>query len=249
MNNYMKEYVCSHEKLFDLFPQIDRALMRLRNNFFTDEYASNSKSSVIFSHYKSLEKHASSIYTYRIYCDITKEINDSIKYSHIAPWNKENEVQYVLTEYDSPYKKTLTVVYHNDRIEFQQVIEDGDWDSSKHNLLVLSCECKLLQSKGIPYYHMFYVMKVENITKIPESLIFKRWTKLPVDDVRIQLQPDDDYSKSVDIAWFASLSAECNYLCHDRSQIKEGFILIKRELNILRNTVQGLDDKFQNDCN
>ncbi|KAK0571085.1 hypothetical protein LWI29_010716 [Acer saccharum] len=136
MNNYMKEYVCSREKLFDLFPQIDRALMRLRNNFFTDEYASNTKSPVILSHMKALEKHASSIYTYRIYCDITKEINDSIKYSHFAPWNEENEVEYVLTEYDSPYKKTVSVFYYRDRIDFQQVVEDGDWDSSKHNLLI-----------------------------------------------------------------------------------------------------------------
>ena len=54
---------------------------------------------------------------------------------------------------------------------------------------------------------MFYVMKMENITKIPESLIFKRWTKSATDDVHIHLQPDDDYSKSVNIARFASLSA------------------------------------------
>ena len=85
MNNYMKEYVYSREKLFNLFPQIDRALMRLRNNFVTDEYASNTKSPMNLSHMKSLEKHASSIYTYRIYCDIINEINDSIKYSHFAP--------------------------------------------------------------------------------------------------------------------------------------------------------------------
>ncbi|KAK0570508.1 hypothetical protein LWI29_002351 [Acer saccharum] len=213
------------EKLFDLFPQIDKALMRLRNNFFTDEYASNTKSLVILSHMKSLEKHATSIYTYCIYYDITKEINNSIKYSHFAPWNEENEVKYILTEYDSPYKKTVSVFYHRDIIEFQQVVEDGDWDSSKHNLPILSCECKLLQNKGIPYCHMFYVMKVENITKIPESLIFKRWTKSAADDV------------------------QCNYICHRESQIEEGFNLIKMELNILRNTVQGLDDEFQNNCN
>ncbi|KAK3188081.1 hypothetical protein Dsin_027642 [Dipteronia sinensis] len=126
MNSYMKEHVCSREKLFDLFPQIDRALMRLRNNFFTDEYALNSKSPVILSHLKSLEKRASSIYTYRNYYDITKEINYSIKYSHVAPWNEENEVQYVLAEYNCPYKKTVSVVYHRDRIDFQQVVEDHD---------------------------------------------------------------------------------------------------------------------------
>ncbi|KAK2646553.1 hypothetical protein Ddye_021748 [Dipteronia dyeriana] len=151
--------------------------------------------SLILSHLKSLEKHAFSIYTYCSNYDITKEINDSINCSHIAPWNDENEVLYVLAEYDSPDKKTMSVVYDRDIIKFQQVIEDGDWDSSKHNLSVLSSES--------------------------------------VDDIRIHLQPDDGYSKSVDIVQFISLSAECIYLCHQGSQTEEGFNLIIRELNIL----------------
>ena len=91
---------------------------------------------------------------------------------------------------------------------------------------------------------MFYAMKVENITKIPESLIFKRWTKSAADDIHIHLQPDNDCLKSVDIARFASLSAECNYIYHRGSQTEEGFNLIIRELNIPRNIVQGLDDEF-----
>ncbi|KAK3229346.1 hypothetical protein Dsin_001227 [Dipteronia sinensis] len=243
MNNYMKEYVCSREKLFDLFPQIDWALMRLRKNYFTEKFASNSTSPVILSYVKSLEKLASSIYTYRIYGDITKEINDLINYSHFAPWNEENEVELVLTEYDSPYEKTVSVVYHRDKIKLQQVVDDGDWDPSKHNLPVLSCECKLLQNKGLPCSHVLCNESGEHY-KDQESLIFKRWTKSAADDVCIQLQADDDYSKSVDIARFTSLSAECNYLYHKRSQTEEGFNLIKRELNNLPNTLQGLDDEF-----
>ncbi|KAK2655317.1 hypothetical protein Ddye_008369 [Dipteronia dyeriana] len=156
-------------------PPVIRALMRLRNNFFTNKYPSNSKSPVILSHLKSLEKHASSIYTYRIYCDITKQINGLIKYLHVAQWNEDNEVQYVLTEYDSPYKKTMAFVYSS--------------------------------------------------------------------------SPDDDYLKSFDIARLTSLNIECNYLCHKESQTEEGFNLIKKELNILRNTLQGLDDEFRIDCN
>ncbi|KAK2661534.1 hypothetical protein Ddye_000108 [Dipteronia dyeriana] len=93
------------------------------------------------------------------------------------------------------------------KTSYEQVVEDCDWDSSKRNMPVLSCECELLQNKEIPCCHMFYVMKVENITKIPESLIFKRWMKSAADYVRIQLQPDEDCLKSVVIARFTSLSA------------------------------------------
>ncbi|KAK2655784.1 hypothetical protein Ddye_008836, partial [Dipteronia dyeriana] len=56
----MKDNVCSCEKLFEYIPQIDRALMRLRNNFFGDEYVSKCKSPVILRHLKPLEEHASS---------------------------------------------------------------------------------------------------------------------------------------------------------------------------------------------
>ncbi|KAK3230738.1 hypothetical protein Dsin_002619 [Dipteronia sinensis] len=134
MDNYIKEYVCSREKLFDVFPQIDRALMRLRNHFFANEYASNSKNPVILSHLKSLEQHASSVYTYRIYCDITKEMNISLKYTHVAPWNEENECTYNLTKYGSPETKwTRKVVKYLDRNVFRQVDEVGVRDSALHN--------------------------------------------------------------------------------------------------------------------
>ena len=115
-----------------------------------------------------------------------------------------------------------------DRVGFQEVDEDGVWDSKKHNHPLILCDCNLFKGKGIPCRHMFYVMKVEHHRKIPESMIFKRWTKLAARDVLITLQPDDEISKGIDISWFASLSAECNYLYHNGSQTEEGFNLVKK---------------------
>ncbi|KAK2634989.1 hypothetical protein Ddye_029781 [Dipteronia dyeriana] len=83
MNNYMKDYVSNREKLFEFNPQIDMALMRLRNNFFGDEYAYKSKSPVILSHLKPLKEHASSVYTYQIYLDVAEQIIHELKYTHI----------------------------------------------------------------------------------------------------------------------------------------------------------------------
>ena len=112
MNNYMKDYVCSHEKLFEFIHQIDRALMQLRKNFFSDEYVSKCKSLVILSHLKPLEEYASSVYTYQIYLDVAEQIMHESKYTHIAPEQEEENCRvYYLSRYQFPDKKRK-VVYH-----------------------------------------------------------------------------------------------------------------------------------------
>ncbi|KAK3218619.1 hypothetical protein Dsin_012589 [Dipteronia sinensis] len=172
----MKDYVCNREQLFKFIPQIDKALMRLRNNFFGDEYVSKSKSLVILSHLKPLEEQASFVYTYQIYLDVAEQIMHESKYTHIAPEEEENCHVYYLCRYQFPDKKRK-VVYHFDMFGFQEVDADGVWDSEKHNQPLISCDCNLFGGKGIPYRYMFYVMKIEHLKKIPESMIFKRWTK------------------------------------------------------------------------
>ncbi|KAI9164886.1 hypothetical protein LWI28_003998 [Acer negundo] len=245
MNNYMKDYVCSGEKLFEFIPQIDRALMWLRNNFFGDEYVSKCKSSVILSHLKPLEEHASSVYNYQIYLDVAEQIMHKSKYTHIVVEEEDNCRVYHLSIYQFPDKKRK-VFYHLDRVGVQEFDKDGVWDSEKHNRHLISCDCNLFEGKGIPCRHMFYVMKVEYFKKILESMIFKRWTKSAALDVLIKLQPDDEFSKGIDISWFTSLSAKCNYLCHNGSQTEEGFNLVKKELIVLQNTLQGLNDEIRN---
>ncbi|KAK2662270.1 hypothetical protein Ddye_000844 [Dipteronia dyeriana] len=130
--------------------------------------------------------------------------------THISYSNTSASEMFLLfTEFPDKKRK---VVYHLDRVGIQEVDEDGVWDSKKHNQPFISCDCKLFQDEGIPCHHLFYVMKVEHHRKIPESMIFKRWTKSAAHDVLMKLQPDDEFSKGIDIYRFVSLSTKCNYL-------------------------------------
>ncbi|KAK2649613.1 hypothetical protein Ddye_017102 [Dipteronia dyeriana] len=122
-----------------------------------------------------------------------------------------------LRQYEFPNKKRK-VVYHLDRVGIQEVDENGVWDSKKYNQPLISCDCNLFKGKGIPYRHMFYVMKVEHLRKIPEFMIFKRWIKSVARDVLMKPQLDDKFFKGIDISRFALLSVECNYLYHNGSQ-------------------------------
>ncbi|KAI9192549.1 hypothetical protein LWI28_024574 [Acer negundo] len=217
----------------------------VKKQFLCDEYVSKCKSSVILSHLKPLEEHASSVYTYQIYLDVAKQIMHESKYTHIAPEEEDNCRVYHLSRYQFPNKKKK-VVYHLDRADVQEFDEDGVRDSEKHNQPLISYDCNLFEGKGIHCHHMFYIMKVEHLKKIPESMIFKRGTKSATRDVFIKLQPDDEFSKGIDISQFSSLSAECNYLYHNGSQTEEGFNLVKMELIVLQNTLQELNDEIRN---
>ncbi|KAK2658784.1 hypothetical protein Ddye_005317 [Dipteronia dyeriana] len=88
----------SREKLFEFIPQINRAFIRLRNNFFGDEYVSKCKSPVILSHMKPLEEHASSVYTYQNYLDVDEQIMNESKYTHIALDEEDNCRVYHLSD-------------------------------------------------------------------------------------------------------------------------------------------------------
>ncbi|KAK2658736.1 hypothetical protein Ddye_005269 [Dipteronia dyeriana] len=119
MNNYVKDYVCSHEKLFEFIPQIEMALILLRNNFFSVEYISKCKSPVILSHLKPLEEHASCIYTYQIYPDVAEQNMNESKYTRNAPEEEDNYCVYHLSRYQFSDKKSK-VVYHVDRVAFRK---------------------------------------------------------------------------------------------------------------------------------
>ena len=41
----------------------------------------------------------------------------------------------------------------------------------------LSCSCKLLETIGIPCSHSFILLKAQNMTEIPSSIILSRWSK------------------------------------------------------------------------
>ncbi|KAK3189177.1 hypothetical protein Dsin_028738 [Dipteronia sinensis] len=68
----------------------------------------------------------------------------------------------------------------------------------------------------------------------------------PLTSCDCNLFGDDEFSTGIDISRFATLSAECNYLCQNESQTEKGFNLLKKELLVLENTLQGLNDKIRN---
>ncbi|KAK2637980.1 hypothetical protein Ddye_025775 [Dipteronia dyeriana] len=140
----MYEMNHSREKLFGFIPQIDKALIRLRNNFFGDEYVSKCQSPVTLSHLKPLEEHVSFVYTYQIYLHVAKQIMNESNYTHNPPEGKDNCRVYHLSRYQFRDKKRK-VVYHLDKVGFQEVDEDGVWDSDKQNQPLITRDCNLFE--------------------------------------------------------------------------------------------------------
>ncbi|XP_062009981.1 protein FAR1-RELATED SEQUENCE 5-like [Rosa rugosa] len=75
MNSYMKGYLKSGVKLFELILALDRALLRLRNKVLEEAFRSNNSSHVLTSSLQKLEHHAGTIFTDSVFEHVRNEID------------------------------------------------------------------------------------------------------------------------------------------------------------------------------
>ncbi|XLT42436.1 hypothetical protein HN873_035040 [Arachis hypogaea] len=78
---------------------------------------------------------------------------------------------------------------------------------------LFSCSCKLFESRGIPCSHIFCAMKFENILELPDSLIYKRWTKNAKNEfISTEMPVNDDIERVLKFR-VGALASNCNKLC------------------------------------
>ncbi|KAL4305991.1 hypothetical protein AHAS_Ahas16G0133600 [Arachis hypogaea] len=104
-----------------------------------------------------LEKYAADVYTREIFVDAKKEIVGVGAINFVAKIRCSTTMVYTLEEYGDPGREMI-VLY--DRVSRK-----------------MECRCNFWSQKGIPCRHIFFVMKHEHLTQIPERLVLKRWRK------------------------------------------------------------------------
>ncbi|KAH0972365.1 hypothetical protein GBA52_024521 [Prunus armeniaca] len=172
-------------KLVECILQIERFLLKLRNEDAKDDFDLKNSHPLILTHLRSLEEHATSIFTYNTYKLIRNEINNEAKlFLMQLVRNNDDPRVYKFPKFGRPDEKWIVVCYRKEQ----------------H----LQCSCKLFESSRIPYCHMFGVMKCDHTDQILPALIMKRWTK----DVRCGsefiVKSDDVPNEIVQIARFGS---------------------------------------------
>ncbi|KAL6123992.1 hypothetical protein ACLB2K_076508 [Fragaria x ananassa] len=175
-----------------------RGVGYLRNRVLLDIYKSKNHKRKYDPHLKRVEEDVFNIFTDDIFVVIKGQILLEARFSLI-----NQDLMFYLSQYERP-NRSWTVLY---------MPVDG----------VYSCSCLQYESNSILCPHIFSVLKYQNVSVYPKSIILDRWTRgggrLKVDHTAAK--SGDDMSGR--LLRYSALMAEAKKACHNLSYSAEGF--------------------------
>ncbi|RYQ97133.1 hypothetical protein Ahy_B08g093144 [Arachis hypogaea] len=157
INAYVKNFLKSRHSLLDMVQNLELVVREYRNNELLAQFRSFHGMPVMTTCLDPLEKYAADAYTREIFVDAKKEIVGAGAVNFVAKIRRSTTMVYTLEEYGDPGREVI-VLY--DRVSMK-----------------MECRCNFWSQKGIPCRHMFFVMKHEHLTRIPERMDLKRRRK------------------------------------------------------------------------
>ncbi|XLT24651.1 hypothetical protein HN873_055943 [Arachis hypogaea] len=193
INSLIRFYVNRKNTLIDFMHNLDRALKEYRNNELISEFKSQCSEPVMITSLEVYERSASCYFTRNIFKEIRNEIQRAGALNITVLSTTLDKVEFSVTALGDPAKDR--------RVEV---------DRGKN---LFSCSCKLFESRGIPCSHIFCAMKFENILKLPDSLIYKRWTNNAKNEfISTEMPVNDDIERVLKFR-VGALASNCNKLC------------------------------------
>ena len=214
MHRILKVGIGSCMTMSEMMARMEKSVARLRNRGLYDDYMSDQFSPVLKTHMLELEEDIGRVFTHDIYLLMRDQIFFEKKFSVAGRVvNEESGASAVrITQYGKPGR-----IWN---VDFQPDMTNPTF----------TCSCKLFESDGIPCCHIFCVMKAENMTKLPPSLVKKRWTKEGALTRKSESTVD---GKSVQLARYGELMSMCARICHIASSSEEGYDGVKELLSRL----------------
>ena len=96
----------------------------------------------------------------------------------------------------------------------------------------------MMESVGLPCRHMFHVLKVEQIEKIPDNMVLRRWTKKAKKHNTCKTTKPEVDTEVLEVARFSALSAACNKMCYNAAKNVEAYENALVEINRLTLTYE-----------
>ncbi|OMP08979.1 Zinc finger, PMZ-type, partial [Corchorus capsularis] len=88
----------------------------------------------------------------------------------------------------------------------------------------IKCECKLFETDEIPCRHAIHVLKIKNLSRIPKSIIKKRWSK-NANDFTVEEEVFGVVDeKAIEALRRLSLQMMCSTICYMGSKSKRAFL-------------------------
>lgn len=189
---YLNQYVNMKLRLLDFVDQMARLIDRQQEIEGKDDFDSYDGKPILTTHLLNYEEQAANLYTLAVFEEIQRELHQ--------------EGLLFLKEIVSDISTKIYCIK-----KFQK--PDKEWRVTFHKPSQLpSCECKLLESKGIPCSHSFFVLKSEDIKFIPESMLRSWWMKQAKLNMKVPEteQPVNQYMTKQ--ARIGSVNAACKAL-------------------------------------
>ncbi|RYR16444.1 hypothetical protein Ahy_B04g073472 [Arachis hypogaea] len=192
INSSLKKFIKSGNCLLELVENLDRVVKDYRNNEFIADYRSLYTDLVLTTGLESLEGSASKLYTREIFFEVKKQI-ESVGGMIVLHKDRFGSTEkFMLRKFRKPHR-VHAVLYDrgSDKFEFS---------------------CKLWNSVGIPYGHIFCVLKELDIEELPDRLVLKRWCKDAKSDRISTIEGSETYKKVVNVV--AKTSNELESMCY-----------------------------------
>ncbi|KAH9685713.1 protein FAR1-RELATED SEQUENCE 5 [Citrus sinensis] len=157
MNAFLNHYVNRRLRLIDFVKQMDRLMDRQREGEGKDNFDNCEGSHVLITHLKMYERQAAVTYTRAMFRLVRDELEKEGLLMAIIGGRDVMSTTYFVRHFGVSGNEVKVVI-------------------TKPTNTVCCC-CKLFETNGIPCSHTFVVLKAENITEIPRSIILSRWTK------------------------------------------------------------------------
>ncbi|MED6204351.1 hypothetical protein PIB30_117228 [Stylosanthes scabra] len=157
INAYVKKFVKSRYSLLEMLQSLELMVREYRNNELEAQFKTVNTFPVMTTGLVPLERFAASVYTREVFLDVKKEIEGLVAVNFVSKVRRLTTMIYTLEGYQDPGRH-IVVLFDRNSLRFR-------------------CPCGLWTKRGFPCRHMFFVMKHEHLTEIPEGLVLKRCRK------------------------------------------------------------------------
>ncbi|KAL4278168.1 hypothetical protein GQ457_14G009630 [Hibiscus cannabinus] len=210
MNAVLAIVLNSKKTYIDFVRAIENAIADMRIKELKEDFVSAQTTPYPTTKLTDLEGSASELYTRASFGIFQTELQNETLYRLMEPIVEIGQSRtFHLTKYRDPskiYEVVLNVITEN-----------------------LMCSCRKFETVGIPCCHQLHVLKLQDYSNLPQSLILHRWTK----NAKLSAPSFIDFNVSPELkqmSRFASLRSMSSRLCYVASQTDETFRSAKDEI-------------------
>lgn len=141
-------------------------------------------------------------------------------------------------------------VYFLQKYKVHNVLWRVEWKTVS---MVMKCSCIGFESIGLPCAHMFQVIQMEYMSKIPDSCLLNRWKRYAKTEKHYGRSRDSVVDQLTPKARYGDLASNCDALCYHAYHTRDGYdrikMLVQRETNGLKNELKSKCDGVVGNAN